>query len=268
MSSQRELDEILADAGEVALYLWQKGWAERNAGNISIDVTALLPAEPSNALSPSQPLAGEYADLGGRCFLVTGTGKRMRDLPRRPADNASIIRLTVDGASYTFAGGEDFACQPTSELNSHLAIHQLLVRRGAPQRAVLHTHPNELLALTHLPAYNDETMLNHLLWSMHPETKAVVPEGVGLAPYRAPGSEGLEAVTLGAMATHRVVIWEKHGAVAVGSDVFEAFDLIDTLNKSAQVYFLCASAGAQPQGLTDAQVAEIGRRQGAPAARS
>jgi len=191
--------------------------------------------------------------------VVTGTGKRMRDLPAAPAANASLIRMAAHGDGYHILGQAGFCCRPTSELNSHLAIHQLLRQRGAPQTVVLHTHPNELIALTHLSAYAAEPALNQLLWSMHPETKIVIPEGVGLVPYQVPGSSQLEAATLQAMREHRVVLWEKHGAVAVGRDVFEAFDLIDTLNKSAQIFFLCMTAGAPPQGLTEAQVDELQR---------
>ena len=252
------LQTVIEDAGEVAGYLWQKGWAERNAGNISVDVTKLISFEGGNlAVSPCESFTSSYPALAGRCYLITGTGKRMRDLPGRPGQNATLIRLSDDGSKYHILGEGEFCCKPTSELNSHMGIHQTLRDAGAPQMAVLHTHPNELIALTHIKMYADESRLNRLLWSMHPETKIVIPEGVGLTPYRAPGSEQLEVATLEALAGRRVVIWEKHGAVAVGSDVFEAFDLIDTLNKSAQVFFLCASAGKTPEGLTSAQIDEL-----------
>ena len=34
-----KLKEQLDEVAEIAGYLWQKGWAERNAGNISINIT-------------------------------------------------------------------------------------------------------------------------------------------------------------------------------------------------------------------------------------
>ena len=37
---------------------------------------------------------------------------------------------------------------------------------------------------------------------------------------------------------HDVVLWEKHGVLAVDTDIIEAFDQIDVLNKAAQIYLL------------------------------
>jgi len=257
------LETVMAECAEVGRYLWERGWAERNAGNISVDITDTscdaACVELDIGSLPYQRLAARYLPLAGRTFLVTGTGKRMRDLAQQPRQSLSIVRVSPDGAGYYMLWRADAACWPTSEFNSHLGIHQLLQRKNAPQKAVLHTHPNELIALTHLPALCDEAALNRLLWAMHPETKIMVPEGAGLVPYHPPGSAALEAATVFAMEEHRIVLWEKHGAVAVGADVFAAFDLIDTLNKSAQLYFLCRIAGAEPAGLSAAQVVELER---------
>ncbi|MAG14579.1 MAG: hypothetical protein CL874_01675 [Dehalococcoidales bacterium] len=38
-----ELQKIVRDIAAVAGYLWEKGWATRNAGNISVDITELVP---------------------------------------------------------------------------------------------------------------------------------------------------------------------------------------------------------------------------------
>ena len=40
-----KLECQIADVAEVAGYLWQRGWAERNGGNISVNVTDLLTDE-------------------------------------------------------------------------------------------------------------------------------------------------------------------------------------------------------------------------------
>ena len=49
-----EIDRI----AEVAGYLWTKGWAERNGGNISVNVTHLMDDESKclPALAPTRPL--------------------------------------------------------------------------------------------------------------------------------------------------------------------------------------------------------------------
>lgn len=40
-----KLECQIADVAEVAGYLWQRGWAERNGGNISVNITDLLTDE-------------------------------------------------------------------------------------------------------------------------------------------------------------------------------------------------------------------------------
>jgi len=251
----------IAELADTAQHLWDKGWAERNGGNISVEVTEAL---ASVARGQQQDLfrhqAVPYPELAGRSFLLTGAGTRMRDVARQPAANCCVLRVSdqLDGCAILW-GGERPGFQPTSELASHLAVHALLLRAGRPQKAFLHTHPDELIALTHIPQYGDERALNQLLWSMHAEVKIVIPEGVGFAPYRPPGSEALAEVTLAALAEHRVAVWEKHGCVAVGAGPADAFDLIDTVNKAAAIFFLCKGAGFEPEGLTRDEVAELGR---------
>ena len=65
---------------EVAGYLWTKGWAERNGGNISVNLTGLLTDEEMAlpALAPATESQAAMTALGGIVFYVTATGKRMR----------------------------------------------------------------------------------------------------------------------------------------------------------------------------------------------
>ena len=56
---------------------------------------------------------------------------------------------------------------------------------------------------------------------------------------------------------HDVVFWEKHGILAVGEDLIECFDAIDTLSKSAQIYFSARLAGSEPEGMTDKQLDDL-----------
>jgi len=54
-----------------------------------------------------------------------------------------------------------------------------------------------------------------------------------------------------------VVIWEKHGAFAIGETVSDAFDMIDILSKSAQIWFMAMQSGNEPEGLNDEQLMEL-----------
>jgi rhamnulose-1-phosphate aldolase len=263
----KKLQELLHDVAELASYLWQKGWAERNAGNISVNLCDILPGVEIHNLEklPSFKLQKVYPELAGTFFYVTGTGRRMRDLARNPMTNACIIHISWDGSSYYILSQNDssmYEMRPTSELAAHMAIHQEMIRKSSKNRVIIHSHPNELIALTHSPIYKNEDVLNRILWGMQPETTLIVPKGVGVVPYEVPGTVEIADQTIKALEKHDVLIWEKHGCMAVGEEVFATFDLIDTLTKSAQVFFLCKSAGFEPEGLSEIQFRELKKHYG------
>jgi rhamnulose-1-phosphate aldolase len=126
-----------------------------------------------------------------------------------------------------------------------------------PLTTFLHTHPPHLIALSQIEKYLKEEIINHLLITMHPEVEIFIPSGVGVAPYRCPGSEELADVTVTSLEKHRVILWEKHGCAAVGGSIAEAFDYIDIMEKAATIFFLCKSSGYTPQGISEEQLAEI-----------
>jgi rhamnulose-1-phosphate aldolase len=73
-----------------------------------------------------------------------------------------------------------------------------------------------------------------------------------------PGSNELADATIKAIdEDYDVVMWEKHGVFAVGDDVMEAFDMIDTLTKSAIIYRDARSMGFIPDGMSEAQMKEL-----------
>lgn len=264
MSLNAELQKLVQNIGEVGHYLWERGWAEKNAGNISIEVTDLI-EKRGQGFDNYQKVKREISEplCGGRCFLITTSGSRMREL--RECSQESIIMLHIceelDGY-HVLWGGEGIGANPTTEFASHLKLHSFLFENNPSQKAIVHTHPSHLIALTHIELYCEEKAINRLLWSMHPELKMFLPEGVGLAPYRCPGTKELAEVTLTALQGHRIVLWEKHGCLATGADVMEAFDLIDMINKAAQIFLLCRCAGYEVQGLTESQIKELKDRFG------
>ena len=247
----------IEDVAEVAGYLWQKGWAERNGGNITVNITEYVD-DSMRAL----PAIGAPVQIGltlphlkGCWFFCKGTNKRMRDLARRPMENGSVIRILDDCSSYEIVA--DFPVKPTSELPSHLAVHNDFVERGLDYRASLHTHPIELVAMSHTDKFLKKDVLSNLLWSMIPETKAFCPRGLGIVDYKLPGSLDLAASTIRELEDYDVVMWEKHGVFAVGCDIMEAFDQVDVLNKSAQIYIEARCMGYEPDGMTLEQMKEM-----------
>ena len=59
-------------------------------------------------------------------------------------ENGSVIRILDDCASYVIIADE--AVAPTSELPSHLSVHNDLLSKNSPYKASVHTHPIELIA--------------------------------------------------------------------------------------------------------------------------
>lgn len=248
--------KVVAQVSEVAGYLWQNGWAERNGGNISYNITEFAD-EFKGAIPFGSPVAigCRVPRIAGSFFLVTGTGKRMRYVAAEPWENASVIRICDDAEHYEIVDRKPVA--PTSELPSHLMIHDFLQESRPQYKAVVHTHPIELVAMSHNPDFLKKDVLTHLLWSMIPETRAFCPKGLGIVPYTLPGSVRLAKATIEQLSEYDVVMWEKHGVVAVGPDLVEAFDMVDTLSKSAKIYKDARSMGFVPEGMSDIQMNEL-----------
>ncbi|MDE5840972.1 MAG: class II aldolase/adducin family protein, partial [Muribaculaceae bacterium] len=139
-----------------------------------------------------------------------------------------------------------------------LAVHNYLIGKGSNYKASLHTHPIELVAMSHNPEYLKKDVLTKILWSMIPETKAFAPRGLGIVPYMLPSSNELADATIKAIDdNYDVVMWEKHGVFAVEADIMSAFDQVDVLNKSANIYMCACNMGFEPEGMSDAQMTEI-----------
>lgn len=256
----KAIKNIFDNVAEVGRSLWEKGWAEKNAGNISVNITDLIQDKESATLFKCFLLEKSYPLLKDQFLLVTSTGSRMRDLFKNPEAFACIIKISENGEGYYLLSESNLDIKPTSELPTHLAIHEILMRSGSKQKAIVHTHPDELIALSHITELKNENALNRLLWSMHSEAIVLLPDGVGFIPYAIPGSEELAEKTFSSFKKHHVIIWEKHGCIAIGDDVFDAFDYIDVISKSAKIFFTCKNAGYIPEGLTDTQLKALRKK--------
>lgn len=251
------LAKKVSDVAEVAGYLWQKGWAERNGGNITVNITEVVDDEirKMTPISDKIAIGRTLPNLMGCYFFCKGTNKRMRDLARWPMENGSVIRISDDCSSYEIIA--DNPVKPTSELASHLSMHNYLLGKGSTYKSVVHTHPIDLIAMTHNPAFLEKDVLTNLLWSMIPETRAFCPRGLGIIPYQMPSTFELADATIKELDEYDVVMWEKHGVCSVGEDVMEAFDMIDTLSKSAQIYMTAKNMGFEPTGTSVKQMNEL-----------
>lgn len=246
----------MAEAGNL---LWEKGWAEGSGGNISVNVTEFYPGIFMDFRTfPLIKLEKKYPALASNYIFITAKGSRLRDMPKNTGETICLIKINKTGTAYQvlFEDPEN-PHEPSSELPSHLAIHNLLAEKGNGEKAIVHAHVNELIALSHHPDLKSEERLNGILLKMHTETAFFIPSGVGYITFEVPGSQSIAKKTLSALENHQVIIWEKHGCIAIGKDVHEAFDRIDLLAKAAGIYLSCRMAGIDPEGLTEKQLEKI-----------
>lgn len=250
---KREIEKV----SEVAGYLWQRGWAERNAGNISLNLTGTIDAIDMQLTSRKFYKFMMPIEASGLVVFVSGKGERLRDLIKTPEKAGCIIAIDnkAEGYYIVWGGKSQPDMRPTSEIVTHIAVHKFNNQSGNNKRCVLHTHPTELIALSHHKVFgHNQNALNNALWSMLPEIRLFLPKGVCLTPYKLPGSKDLADLTIEGLKKHSVILWSKHGALASGADAMEAFDYLDVANKGAKIYLKCLQAGFVPEGLSDEEM--------------
>lgn len=260
IAGHTQMPEIRDEISEVSGYLWTKGWAERNAGNISYNVTEIL-KDLTSAIDfdPPEALSQTFPSLDENLILFTGTGTRMRDVAKDPYAHTCILQIVEGGKMIRQLQKPEIEHQiaPTSELPTHLAIHNMLKTLHRPEKAIVHTHPDKLIALTHIHDFCDEDRINNMLWSMQPETCVFIHDGIGFIPYIQTGSAELAQATIEKFKNHRIALWEKHGCLAIGNTTIEAFDLIDIAEKSAGIFFTCKNAGFEVEGIPKKDLDEL-----------
>lgn len=238
------------DFQRLASVLAARGWAEASAGNLSLRLEPEADGPGRQAAAgPILDAAVDLSALIGDRFLVTAAGSRMRDLAREPRRGLCLIQV-LDRRRFRLLDGEG---APTSEWPTHAGLHALFKGERSGERAVLHCHPLHLIVLSHV--FATEAELNDRLLRMHHETRLFLPEGLGLIPYAVTGSRDLAEATREKLAKHRVALWDKHGAIASGASLDQALDRIEMADKAAAVYLELRSAGIEPAGLSDPQLA-------------
>ncbi len=247
-----DLDSLLHQLGQVGKRLSDIGAAEGAAGNLSIclrepvEVSARFPRVQLVDLPVPAP------DLAGALLIVTGSGRRLRQVAEAPTANLACILVESGGRTGTmFTSPDSEFKRVTSEFNSHLAVHHDQMRsRNINFHAVLHAQPLYLTYLSHLPDYQNEVYLNHHLLRWQPETILNCPEGIGVLPFLLLGSVQLMIETMLALREHRVVIWSQHGVMARAEDsIFHALDLVEYAETAAHYEYLNLIAGEPGDGL-------------------
>ena len=255
-----DLDTLLTMMGEAGHRLSEIEATEGAAGNISVCLRWPVELRSRFPLIETMSLPQPVPELAGATFLVTGSGRRLREIMDEPT--ASIAGLVVEAGGQTAkvhkAYGHRFE-RVTSEFNSHLAVHyDQMTRSGTNFHAVIHAQPPYLTYLSHVPRYQDTTYLNRHLLRWQPETIVNLPEGIGFIPFKLPGSADLMAATLESLRTHRIVIWAKHGVMSRSDiSVKRAADRVEYAETSAKYEYHNLTVGEIGEGLTPAEIRAI-----------
>ncbi len=157
--------------------------------------------------------------LGGYCFLVTPAGKCKGELKVQDL-------LEVDSQGRCSGG------RPTSEW----PLHQEIYRLRPDIQAICHAHPPWATAFATAGRDLDGQLLT--------ETAQVLPR-VPLAERSLPGTPEVARSIQPHIKDHDAILLANHGVVSVGSTLKGAFELLQTVERLAQVTLLSEMAGGR-----------------------
>lgn len=255
-----EFDDLLTMMGEAGQHLAEIEASEGAAGNISVCLR--WPLEPRTRFPVVEEIAlpQPVPELAGATFLVTGSGRRLREIIVEPTAHIACIVVNGDGRTGRLHSSYQRRFEHvTSEFNSHLAVHyDQICASDTNFHAVIHAQPVHLTYLSHISRYQDEQYLNLHLLRWQPETIINLPEGIGFIPFRLPGSAELMASNVAALRKNRIVVWAKHGVMARSDvSVKRAADRVEYAETAAKYEYLNLCAGEAGEGLSVDEIRAI-----------
>ncbi len=233
-------DALFYEIRDVAKFMFDKGWAERNAGNFSYRINSQDLKKYRNYYNVETELPlvdfrlniSEDKDL---VFVISTSGSRFRDIVKDPVTNTCLVHISKNKSVVYTVSEYD---KPSSEFPSHTLIHAFLSEQKPEQIAIVHTHPTNIIALSHKFGDSSKSRYNEILNSVMPEVSMFIKNGIGLVELLEAGSFELATETLRELQNHDLVIWKKHGIFCVAVDLWEAADSIDIVDKAAKIILL------------------------------
>jgi rhamnulose-1-phosphate aldolase len=254
------LSEFLELMGEAGARLSEINASEGAAGNLSIYIG--WPVEPRRTFPIDEPirLPGPAPHLAGGSILMSGSGRRLREILSDPADNLGFVTIDPGGKTgRLFTTPRRLFARLSSEFNSHIAIHEdQAAATGTNFHAVAHAQPRHLTYLSHMAQYRDELYLNQRLLRWQPELIVNLPEGIGLVPFQVPGSPELMQATVESLRHHRIAVWSKHGVVSRSDiSIKRTVDRIEYAEAAAHYEYLDLANHSQADGLSPDEIRAI-----------
>ncbi len=232
--------KFVKEISEITSNMYRLGWDERNGGNISYlideeDVREYFPKDVFIRDIDLQFTADEI--VRNKYFLVTGTGKYFKNIIKDPETNLGLVKIDKNGQTAHLLWGYREGGKMTSEFPSHLMSHAARLKVNPNNRIIMHTHPTYTICMgTCIPT--DEVIFTKKLWKSNTEAVVVFPEGIGVLPCMVCGTIEIGKATAEKMENFRLVSWTNHGIYGAGDNIDDAFGLIETVEKTAQIYML------------------------------
>ena len=211
------------------------GWHECHGGNLTYRAAKEELAGVEFKGREWVPIEKQLENLAGEYFIVTGSGKTMRNAEIYPEDTLGVIEMNEDGTAWRIVWGLENNGGPTSELPAHLMCQSVKKETtNGKYRFVYHAHPANVIALSFVLPINDEIFTREL-WEMEPECAMIFPAGMGVLPWMVPGTEEIAELTCEKMREYDVVLWAQHGLFVSGETFDSTFGLMNTVEKGSEI---------------------------------
>ncbi len=148
-----------------------------------------------------------------------------------------LVRIDLDGQSQ-----DPEARSPSSEWSMHTQI----LKKKAEAKAVIHAH-----------APHATTLANAGLPFLPISTEAAFFGNIPRVPFIMPGSAELAEAVSEAMKDEWAVLMVNHGLVVCGRSLRRAADLVEIVERSAELILSCYAVGKEPPVLPESAVATL-----------
>jgi L-fuculose-phosphate aldolase len=149
-------------------------------------------------------------------------------------------RMTEESLAVTDSSGKPLTDRkPSSELQMHLLIYE----ERPEVKAVCHAHPPHGTAFAVAGLAIDQPILSEVILTL-----GCVP----LADYGTPSTTEVTEAMRPLVKHHNALLMANHGAVAYGTDLWQAFDRLETLEHTARIAILARILGGSQNLPSDA----------------
>lgn len=228
---------------------WHKGWNESSGGNAS---HILLDETVENIkhkfeVNEWQQLGFSVENLANKFVIITGSGQCFRNVKRYPEESIAIIEISDSGLEFRKVWGLVNGGKTTMETPTHLLVHNTKIEIG--NRTILHSHSPNINALTFVLDLDKDTFTREI-WEMITECVVMFPKGIDVIPWMVCGSLEIGEKTHAAMEDSDIVVWPHHGTFCSGKDCDNAFGLMETVEKAADILIKVMSMGGKKHAIT------------------